>query len=33
MTEESKETIKKVFNNFDKDESGFIDIKEIGMVA
>jgi len=29
MDKESKEAIKAVFTNFDKDKSGFIDIKEI----
>lgn len=33
MNKESKETIKTVFENFDKDKSNFIDIKEIKNVA
>jgi len=33
MNNESKETIKAVFENFDKDKSSFIDIKEITQVA
>ena len=33
MNEESKEAIEKVFKNFDKDNSGFIEIIEIGKVA
>ena len=33
MNKESKETIKTVFDNFDKDKSNFIDIKEIKQVA
>ena len=33
MNNESKETIKTVFDSFDKDKSNYIDIKEIGLVA
>lgn len=33
MNKESKETIKTIFDNFDKDKSNFIDIKEIQQIA
>ena len=33
MNKESQETIKTVFDSFDKDKSNYIDIKEIGLVA
>ena len=33
MNKESRESIKAVFENFDKDKSNFIDIKEILQVA
>jgi Ca2+-binding EF-hand superfamily protein len=33
MNKESQEAIKKVFSSFDKDGSGFIDIREIKSIA
>lgn len=33
MNNESKEALKKIFENFDKDKSGFIDLKELSSVS
>lgn len=33
MNNESKEALKKIFDNFDKDKSGFIELKELSLVS